>query len=101
MIDGTLYLDAPLKFSGSTNNSISNTVNRLSLLDLNGVPGVGSYATGPGNVADTRKGGILFDGANCYDNHVLNGETGIAPYMVAFTNSSFRNTAELGYFGER
>lgn len=99
MIDGTLYLEAALVFRGGTNPSNSNVVNRISLLDLNGVPGAGSYATGPGNVADARKAGILFDGANCYDNHINNGETGVAPYMVALKNGAFRNTAELGYFG--
>jgi microcompartment protein CcmK/EutM len=69
------------------------------LLDLNGVPGVGSYSSGPGNVADARKAAVLFDGTNCYDNHIQKAEVGRAPFMVAFTNSSFRNEIELAYFG--
>lgn len=88
-LDGTTYTEAPLKCQGAT-NYWSDVI----LLDQNGVPS-----------PDNRVAAFLFDGTGAYDNHVTWSRAGMAagtanPKIVSFRNGAFRNSVQLGYFGQ-
>ena len=87
-IDGTKYTDCPVRFDGSTSFGSRNIrMTRLFVIDI--------VTTGLGS---TNLGSVVFNGSNCYDNHIRLAEINNAPYTAVFSNGAKKCSIECSDF---